>query len=70
PSFHRTVASGVAAKLVVLREEYLLGARGPAPASALLENLRHGRCMSLFRVTLGIQMYGTENLGSFKEGLG
>jgi phenylalanine ammonia-lyase len=68
PTFRATVASRAAAKLVALREEYLLGARGPAPASALLEKTRP--IYEFIRVTLGIRMHGTENLGSFKEGLG
>ncbi|KAJ7622840.1 phenylalanine ammonia-lyase [Mycena polygramma] len=68
PSFRETVASRAAAKLVALREEYLLGARGPAPATAWL-----GRTLPIYefiRVTLGIRMHGTENLGLFREGLG
>ncbi|KAJ7321625.1 phenylalanine ammonia-lyase [Mycena albidolilacea] len=68
PTFRATVASRAAAKLVALRGEYLLGARGPAPASALLEKTRP--IYEFIRVTLGIRMHGTENLGSFKEGLG
>ncbi|KAJ6475241.1 phenylalanine ammonia-lyase [Mycena vitilis] len=67
-SFRETVASRAAAKLVALREEYLLGARGPAPATAWL-----GRTLPIYefiRVTLGIRMHGTENLGLFREGLG
>ncbi|KAF9048230.1 phenylalanine ammonia-lyase [Hymenopellis radicata] len=68
PRFRETVASRAAAKLVALREEYLLGARGPAPASAWLGRTRP--IYDFIRVTLGIRMHGTENLGVFREGLG
>ncbi len=68
PRFRETVASRAAAKLVTLREEYLLGARGPAPASAWLGRTRP--IYNFVRVTLGIRMHGTENLGVFREGLG
>ncbi|KAJ7350574.1 phenylalanine ammonia-lyase [Mycena albidolilacea] len=68
PKFRESVASRAAAKLLALREEYLLGARGPAPASAWLEKTRP--IYEFIRVTLGIRMHGTENLGLFREGLG
>jgi len=68
PKFRETVASRAADKLVALREEYLLGARGPAPASAWLDKTRP--MYEFIRVTLGIRMHGTENLGLFREGLG
>ncbi|KAF8146902.1 phenylalanine ammonia-lyase [Mycena galopus ATCC 62051] len=68
PSFRDTVATRAAAKLGALREEYLLGARGPAPASAWLEKTRP--IYEFIRVTLGIRMHGMENLGLFREGLG
>jgi phenylalanine ammonia-lyase len=68
PNFRETVASRAAAKLQALREEYLLGARGPAPASAWLGRTRP--IYEFIRLTLGIRMHGTENLGLFREGLG
>ncbi|KAJ7270052.1 phenylalanine ammonia-lyase [Mycena haematopus] len=68
PRFRQTVATRATAKLVALREEYLLGARGPAPASAWLEKARP--IYEFIRVTLGIRMHGAENLGVFREGLG
>ncbi|KAJ7153581.1 phenylalanine ammonia-lyase [Mycena crocata] len=68
PKFRETVAARAAGKLVALREEYLLGGRGPAPASAWLGRTRP--IYEFIRVTLGIRMHGTENLNVFKEGLG
>ncbi|KAF7362282.1 Phenylalanine ammonia-lyase [Mycena venus] len=68
PRFRETVASRAAEKLVALREEYLLGARGPAPATAWLGKTRP--IYEFIRITLGIRMHGTENLGVFREGLG
>ncbi|KAJ7089725.1 phenylalanine ammonia-lyase [Mycena belliarum] len=68
PTFRAAVASRAAAKLAALREEYLLGGRGPAPASAWLGRTRP--VYEFIRVTLGIRMHGAENLGLFREGLG
>ncbi|KAF7351061.1 Phenylalanine ammonia-lyase [Mycena sanguinolenta] len=68
PNYREAVATRAAAKLVALREEYLLGARGPAPASAWLEKTLP--IYEFIRVTLGIRMHGAENLTAFSEGLG
>ncbi|KAG6829971.1 hypothetical protein H0H92_002776 [Tricholoma furcatifolium] len=53
--------------LNLLRQEYLSGARGPAPASRFLNKTRP--VYELVRVTLGIKMHGSENLARFDEGL-
>jgi len=64
--------SGIAAKLTALhaklRDEYLTGARGPAPASALLGRTRD--MYNFVRKDLGIKMHGAENHSKFVHGLG
>ncbi|KAI0057876.1 phenylalanine ammonia-lyase [Artomyces pyxidatus] len=68
PPFRDAVASRAAGLLVALREEYLSGERGPAPASVHLSKTRP--VYEFVRKTLGIRMHGAENNGLFASGLG
>ncbi|KAI0260177.1 phenylalanine ammonia-lyase [Gloeopeniophorella convolvens] len=56
PAFGEAVATRGATSLVALREAYLTGARGPAPASSLLHKTRP--VYEYVRTTLGIGMHG------------
>ncbi|TFK88456.1 phenylalanine ammonia-lyase [Polyporus arcularius HHB13444] len=67
-SFRATLAERMTASLVRLREQYLQGAKGPAPASSYLGKSR--AVYEYIRVTLGIRMHGAENLHNFQEGPG
>ena len=67
-AFRARLAEGMVGSLVRLREEYLRGGKGPAPAAKYV-----GRSRAVYefvRVTLGIRMHGSENLHDFKEGPG
>ncbi|KAI0042893.1 phenylalanine ammonia-lyase [Auriscalpium vulgare] len=66
--FRDAVAVRAAALLISLREEYLSGARGAAPASLYLNKTRP--VYEFVRVVLGIRMHGVENHGVFENGLG
>ncbi|KAI0251153.1 L-Aspartase-like protein [Lactifluus subvellereus] len=67
PRFNDGVAQRAAASLTALREAYLTGARGSAPAIAHLTKTRP--VYEFVRKTLGIRMHGLENHQSFPEGL-
>jgi phenylalanine ammonia-lyase len=68
PAFRVSVASRATSLLVTLRQEYLSGARGPAPASKYLNKTRP--IYDFVRKTLGIRMHGSENESVFSNGLG
>ena len=68
PAFRASVASRATSLLVVLRKEYLSGARGEAPASDYLGRTRP--IYEFVRLTLGIRMHGSENESVFANGLG
>jgi phenylalanine ammonia-lyase len=65
--FNEDVAKRATASLTALREVYLTGARGPAPASVLLTRTRP--VYEFVRTTLSIGMHGLENHQSFPDGL-
>jgi len=67
PRFNEDVAKRATASLTALREAYLTGARGLAPASLLLTKTRP--VYEFVRKTLGIDMHGLENHRSFPDGL-
>ena len=67
-AFRAALAERMTASLLRLRQQYLSGAKGAAPASAYL-----GKSCAVYefvRVTLGIRMHGVENLHDFKAGPG
>ncbi|KAI1785217.1 phenylalanine ammonia-lyase [Ganoderma leucocontextum] len=67
-AFRVQLAERMVGSLMRLREEYLRGAKGPAPAAKYL-----GRSRAVYefvRTTLGIRMHGAENLHDFKDGPG
>ncbi|KAI0079300.1 phenylalanine ammonia-lyase [Panus rudis PR-1116 ss-1] len=66
--FRNTVAEQAANLLVKLREEYLSGAKGPAPAAPYLGRTRP--VYEFVRLTLGIKMHGAENMHRFAQGPG
>lgn len=68
PAFRSSVASRATSLLVSLRQEYLSGARGQAPASNYLNGTRP--IYEFIRLTLGIRMHGSENESVFANGLG
>ncbi|KAF8161270.1 L-Aspartase-like protein [Crassisporium funariophilum] len=68
PTFRSQVAKRTTVLLDTLRQEYLSGARGPAPASKFLNKTRP--LYEFVRVTLGIRMHGSENYHRFVNGLG
>ncbi|KAI0302376.1 phenylalanine ammonia-lyase [Multifurca ochricompacta] len=65
--FNVGVAKRAAASLTALREAYLTGARGHAPASVHLSRTRP--VYDFIRIKLGIGMHGLENHRSFPNGL-
>lgn len=67
PCFNNNVAKRATATLTALREAYLTGARGSAPASLLLTRTR--AVYEFVRKTLSINMHGLENHQSFPDGL-
>ena len=67
-AFRGALAERMAAALVRLREQYLSGAKGAAPASAYLGKSR--AVYEFVRAGLGIRMHGAENLHDFKAGPG
>lgn len=68
PTFKTEVAEQSAELLQKLREAYLTGTKGPAPASAYLGKTRP--VYEFIRVTLGVHMHGRENLHYFEQGAG
>jgi phenylalanine ammonia-lyase len=67
PRFNNDVAKRATASLIALREAYLTGARGCAPASLLLTRTRP--VYEFVRRNLNIDMHGLENHQSFPDGL-
>ncbi|PCH35629.1 phenylalanine ammonia-lyase [Wolfiporia cocos MD-104 SS10] len=67
-AYRDRVAERSAALLVSLREAYLTGERGQAPASRFLGKTR--AVYEFVRVTLGVRMHGLENLHGFAAGPG
>ena len=68
PTFRSRVAERLTLLLDELRRDYLSGSRGKAPASQYLNKTRP--VYEFVRVTLGIQMHGSENYHRFSKGLG
>lgn len=68
PDFRSRVATRANVLLDVLRQEYLSGERGPAPASKYLNRTRP--VYEYVRNELGIRMHGSENYSRFENGLG
>ena len=66
--FRARLAEGMEGTLVRLREEYLRGAKGPAPAAKYLGKVRG--VYEFVRTTLGVRMHGVENLHDFEYGPG
>jgi len=67
PCFNNHVAERAAALLTALRDAYLTGARGAAPARVYLTKTRP--VYEFVRTTLGIGMHGLENHQLFPEGM-
>jgi phenylalanine ammonia-lyase len=67
PRFNNDVAKRATASLTALREAYLTGARGCAPASLLLTRTRP--VYEFVRTNLNINMHGLENHQTFPGGL-
>ncbi|KAF9256984.1 phenylalanine ammonia-lyase [Marasmius fiardii PR-910] len=68
PKFRSTFASRATSLFDELRKAYLLGKRGPAPASQYLNKTKP--MYEFVRKTLGIRMHGTENYNNFANGHG
>jgi len=66
--FRDRVAEQSSDLLVKLRQAYLSGERGAAPASSFLGKTRP--VYEFIRVTLGVRMHGAENLDNFAKGPG
>jgi phenylalanine ammonia-lyase len=67
PCFNNNIAKRATAVLTNLRDAYLTGARGPAPARLHLTKTRP--VYEFVRMTLGIGMHGLENHQKFPEGM-
>ncbi len=67
-AFRARLAERMADALVRLREAYLRGAKGSAPAAQYMGKAR--AMYGFVRTTLGVRMHGVENLHDFKEGPG
>ncbi|KAJ3878170.1 L-Aspartase-like protein [Lentinula edodes] len=68
PEFRRRFSEKMALLMVDLREAYLFGKRGPAPASPYLTKTKP--VYEFVRLTLGIRMHGSENYNRFVNGHG
>ncbi|TFK51112.1 phenylalanine ammonia-lyase [Heliocybe sulcata] len=68
PAFRDGLARRCTDLLLRLREDYLSGARGDAPASPYLSRTRS--VYEFVRKTLGVRMHGAENLHMFENGAG
>lgn len=68
PSFRARVSQKAAALFDKLRNEYLSGARGAAPASPFLNKTKP--VYEFVRLTLGVKMHGSENYIRFARGAG
>lgn len=66
PAFRNAVASQAVDSLVKLREEFLTGTRGKAPAAQFLGRTRP--VYEFVRAELGVKMHGMENFTRFKDG--
>lgn len=66
--FRQAIAQRMLTALTGLREQYLSGEKGPAPASAYIGRSRP--VYEFIRVTLGVHMHGGENLHKFQHGPG
>lgn len=67
PCFNNNIAERATTLLTDLRDAYLTGARGPAPARVYLTKTRP--VYEFVRMTLGIGMHGLENHRLFPEGM-
>ncbi|KAI0000889.1 phenylalanine ammonia-lyase [Russula vinacea] len=67
PCFNKNVAKRATALLTALRDAYLTGAHGPAPARLYLTRTRP--IYEFVRITLGIGMHGLENHQLFPDGM-
>ena len=67
-AFRARLAERMTDALVRLREVYLTGAKGPAPATQYLGKAR--AVYEFVRTTLSVKMHGVENLHDFKDGPG
>lgn len=68
PVFRSHIASRATSLINDLRRAYLSGERGAAPASKYLNKTRP--VYEFVRLTLGIQMHGSENFSRFANGHG
>ncbi|KAF9268708.1 phenylalanine ammonia-lyase [Marasmius fiardii PR-910] len=68
PKFRSTFATRATSLFDELREAYLFGKRGPAPASQYLNKTKP--MYEFVRKALGIRMHGTENYNNFANGHG
>jgi phenylalanine ammonia-lyase len=68
PEFRRRFSQRLAQLMDGLREAYLFGKRGPAPASPYLNKTKP--VYEFVRLTLGIRMHGSENYSRFANGHG
>lgn len=66
PAFRAKVVEQTVALLTELREEFLSGKRGPAPAKEFLGRTRP--VYEYVRCTLGVKMHGNENITRFDGG--
>jgi len=66
PAFRESVATQAVAVLERLREEFLTGARGAAPAASYIGKARP--VYEFVRTQLGVKMHGMENLTRFQDG--
>jgi len=67
PCFNNNIARRATALLMDLRDAYLTGARGPAPARLFLTKTRP--VYEFVRMTLRIGMHGLENHQNFPDGM-
>ncbi len=67
PCFNNNIAKRATALLTALRDAYLTGARGPAPARLYLTRTRP--VYEFVRMTLKIGMHGLENHQIFPDGM-
>ena len=67
-AFRARLAERMTDALVRLREAYLTGAKGSAPATQYLGKAR--AVYEFVRTTLGVKVHGVENLHDFKDGPG
>lgn len=67
PCFNNNIAKRATALLTDLRDAYLTGAHGPAPARCFLTKTRP--VYEFVRMTLGIGMHGLENHQCFPDGM-